>query len=43
MQVFDRKKDMLNRGGYKSSSVEVENTRLACEGVIEAAVVGRPG
>jgi long-chain acyl-CoA synthetase len=26
VRVFDRKKDMLNRGGYKIYSVEVENT-----------------
>jgi long-chain acyl-CoA synthetase len=40
--VQDRKKDMLNRGGYKIFSVEVEN--LLCEHpqVLEAAVVGRP-
>ncbi|MBA3478645.1 MAG: acyl--CoA ligase, partial [Lautropia sp.] len=42
VQVLDRKKDMLNRGGYKIYSVEVENVLLACEGVLEAAVVGRP-
>ena len=42
VQVFDRRKDMLNRGGYKIYSVEVENVLLACEGVVEAAIVGRP-
>lgn len=42
VQIFDRKKDMLNRGGYKIYSVEVENVLVACEGVLEAAVVGRP-
>jgi long-chain acyl-CoA synthetase len=40
--VFDRRKDMLNRGGYKIYSVEVENTLLGIDGVVEAAVVGRP-
>jgi len=40
--VFDRKKDMLNRGGYKIFSVEVENLIVAMPGVVEAAVVGRP-
>ena len=42
VRVFDRKKDMLNRGGYKIFSVEVENVLMAWPGVIEAAVVGRP-
>ena len=42
VQVFDRKKDMINRGGYKIYSVEVENVLAACEGVREAAVVARP-
>jgi O-succinylbenzoic acid--CoA ligase len=42
VQVFDRKKDMINRGGYKIYSVEVENVLAGCEGVLEAAVVGRP-
>ena len=42
VRVFDRKKDMLNRGGYKVYSVEVENTLMAWPGMVEAAVVGRP-
>jgi O-succinylbenzoic acid--CoA ligase len=42
VRVFDRKKDMLNRGGYKIYSVEVENTMAGFPGVIEAAVVGKP-
>ncbi len=42
VRVFDRKKDMLNRGGYKVYSVEVENQLMAWPGVLEAAVVGRP-
>ena len=42
VRVFDRKKDMLNRGGFKVYSVEVENTLMAWPGVLEAAVVGRP-
>ena len=42
VRVFDRKKDMLNRGGYKVYSVEVENTLMAWPGVVEAAVIGRP-
>ena len=42
VRIFDRKKDMLNRGGFKVYSVEVENALMALPGVIEAAVVGRP-
>jgi O-succinylbenzoic acid--CoA ligase len=33
---------MLNRGGFKIYSVEVENTLMAYPGVVEAAVVGKP-
>ena len=42
VRVFDRKKDMLNRGGYKVFSVEVENTLMAWPGMVEAAIIGRP-
>ena len=42
VRIFDRKKDMLNRGGFKIYSVEVENTLMALPGVVEAAIVGRP-
>ena len=42
VRVFDRKKDMLNRGGFKIYSVEVENVLMAWPGMVEAAVVGRP-
>ncbi|MFO1326791.1 MAG: AMP-binding protein [Rubrivivax sp.] len=42
VRVFDRKKDMLNRGGFKIYSVEVENTLVGFPGVVEAAVIGRP-
>jgi long-chain acyl-CoA synthetase len=42
VRIFDRKKDMINRGGYKVFSVEVENAMLAVAGVVEAAVVGVP-
>lgn len=42
VRVFDRKKDMLNRGGYKIYSVEVENTLMGLPGVVEAAVVAKP-
>ena len=40
--VLDRRKDMLNRGGYKIFSVEVENTLCEHPAVLEAAVVGKP-
>lgn len=42
LSVFDRKKDMINRGGFKIYSVEVENVLARLPGVVEAAVVGRP-
>ena len=42
VRVFDRKKDMLNRGGYKIYSIEVENVLMAWPGMVEAAVVGKP-
>lgn len=42
VRVFDRKKDMLNRGGYKIYSVEVENHLMGLNGVLEAAVVAKP-
>ena len=42
VRVFDRIKDMINRGGFKIYSVEVENTLMSLAGVVEAAVVGYP-
>jgi len=42
VRVFDRKKDMLNRGGFKIYSVEVENALMGYAGVVEAAIVARP-
>jgi acyl-CoA synthetase (AMP-forming)/AMP-acid ligase II len=39
---MDRRKDMLNRGGYKIFSVEVENTLCEHPDVLEAAVVAKP-
>jgi long-chain acyl-CoA synthetase len=42
VRVFDRKKDMLNRGGYKVYSVEVENALMGYQGIVEAAIVARP-
>lgn len=40
--VLDRMKDMLNRGGYKIFSVEVEHTLATHPDVLESAVVGKP-
>jgi len=42
VRVFDRKKDMINRGGYKIYSIEVENALMGFPGVVEAAVVAEP-
>jgi long-chain acyl-CoA synthetase len=42
VRIFDRQKDMLNRGGYKIYSVEVENVLMAWPGMVEAAIIGRP-
>jgi long-chain acyl-CoA synthetase len=42
VRVFDRTKDMVNRGGYKIYSVEVENILKLHPAVIECAVVPRP-
>ena len=42
VRIFDRKKDMLNRGGFKIYSVEVENVLMALDGVVEAAIIGVP-
>ena len=42
VHLVDRKKDMINRGGYKVYSVEVENVLAQHPGVLEAAVVAKP-
>lgn len=42
IRVLDRMKDMINRGGFKIYSVEVENALMAHEAVTEAVVIGRP-
>ena len=39
VRVFDRQKDMINRGGYKIYSIEVENVLMSHPEVIEAAVI----
>jgi long-chain acyl-CoA synthetase len=42
VRVFDRLKDMINRGGYKVFSVEVENVLSHHPAVLESAIVGKP-
>ncbi|WP_119421737.1 class I adenylate-forming enzyme family protein [Desertibaculum subflavum] len=42
VRVFDRKKDMINRAGFKVFSAEVENVLAHHPGVVECAIVGRP-
>lgn len=42
VRVFDRIKDMINRGGYKVYCVELENVIQRYPGVIEVAAVGSP-
>jgi len=42
VHVFDRRKDMINRAGYKVYCIEVENVLKQLDGIIEAAVVARP-
>ena len=42
VRIADRKKDMINRAGFKVYLTEVESVLTGIDGVIEAAVVGRP-
>ena len=42
IRILDRKKDMINRGGFKIYSVEVENVLMAHDAVTEAVAIGRP-
>ena len=42
LKIFDRLKDMINRGGYKIFSAEVENALAQHPEVIESAVFGHP-
>ncbi|MGI9332778.1 MAG: class I adenylate-forming enzyme family protein [Gammaproteobacteria bacterium] len=42
LRVFDRIKDMINRGGYKVYSVEVENVLKFHPAVADVAVVAKP-
>ncbi|NQV21855.1 MAG: long-chain fatty acid--CoA ligase, partial [Rhodospirillales bacterium] len=42
VRIFDRKKDMINRAGFKVYSAEVENVMSFHPDIIELAIVGRP-
>ena len=42
VRVLDRKKDLINRGGYKVYCIEVESVLARHPGVVEVAVIGRP-
>ena len=42
VRVFDRKKDMINRGGLKIYSAEVESVLAAHPGVVESAIIAKP-
>ena len=42
IRVFDRIKDMLNRGGFKIYSIEVENQLAFHPNVLEIAIIGKP-
>lgn len=42
VQILDRLKDMITRGGFKIFSVEVEQLLLAHPDIVDAAVVGVP-
>lgn len=41
VRVFDRKKDMINRGGYKVYTAEVEAVLAEHPAVVESAVIGK--
>lgn len=42
VRVFDRQKDMINRGGLKIYSAEVETVLASHPDVIESAIIARP-
>jgi acyl-CoA synthetase (AMP-forming)/AMP-acid ligase II len=42
VRVVDRKKDMINRGGYKIYTIEVENALYEHPAVQECAVIAKP-
>src|SRR3954468_3019399 len=42
LRLTDRAKDVIKSGGEWISSIEIENTAVACPGVAEAAAIGIP-
>ncbi|MGB3864831.1 MAG: fatty acid--CoA ligase family protein, partial [Xanthobacteraceae bacterium] len=42
VRVFDRKKDMINRGGHKIYSAEVESVLAGHDDVVESAIIAKP-
>ncbi len=42
VRILDRKKDLINRGGYKVYCAEVENVLSLHPAVIESALIARP-
>src|SRR5690348_8429716 len=42
VRVFDRQKDMINRGGLKIYSAEVESVLAGHTGVVESAIIAKP-
>jgi len=42
VRVFDRQKDMINRGGLKIYSAEVESVLAAHPDVVESAIIAKP-
>jgi acyl-CoA synthetase (AMP-forming)/AMP-acid ligase II len=42
VRVFDRKKDMINRGGLKIYSAEVESVLAGHPDVVESAIIAKP-
>jgi acyl-CoA synthetase (AMP-forming)/AMP-acid ligase II len=42
VRVFDRQKDMINRGGLKIYSAEVESVLAGHASVIESAIIAKP-
>jgi acyl-CoA synthetase (AMP-forming)/AMP-acid ligase II len=42
VRILDRKKDLINRGGYKVYCAEVENVLSLHPAVVESALVARP-
>ncbi len=42
VRVFDRQKDMINRGGLKIYSAEVESVLAGHPAVVESAIIAKP-